>query len=155
MPPAIADPMSIPARWTTNQVCLMAGISYRQLDYWARTDLIRPTHDTAGSGFKRHYTLDDVFELYLCKQLLLSGLNLPSVRAVFNTFRKMGHLPELYVVIDTRSSIVSLVTLESIPEAIRSVHGVGTVIAMSVILANFKAHICTVDVELPEDWEPR
>ncbi len=46
------------------QVCTLVGITYRQLDYWARTGLLRPSlADARGSGTKRRYSYHDVLEL--------------------------------------------------------------------------------------------
>ena len=43
------------------QVCSIVGITYRQLDYWARTDLLRPSIvDASGSGSQRRYSYGDV-----------------------------------------------------------------------------------------------
>lgn len=66
----------------------IVGISYRQLDYWARTNLIRPSKsDAAGSGTRRQYTYRDLLELKVVKMLLDAGIKLESVRDVFNYMR--------------------------------------------------------------------
>lgn len=63
----------------------IVGISYRQLDYWARTDLIRPSiTDAAGSGSRRLYSYNDLLELKVVKNLLDSGIRLEQVREVFS-----------------------------------------------------------------------
>jgi DNA-binding transcriptional MerR regulator len=62
----------------------IVGITYRQLDYWARTDLIRPSmSDAAGSGSRRQYTYRNLLELKVIKSLLDAGIKLESVRKVF------------------------------------------------------------------------
>jgi DNA-binding transcriptional MerR regulator len=66
----------------------IVGISYRQLDYWARTDLIRPSGaDAAGSGSRRQYTYRDLLELKVIKKLIDAGIRLESVRDVFAYLR--------------------------------------------------------------------
>ncbi|MEO8364178.1 MAG: MerR family transcriptional regulator [Ilumatobacteraceae bacterium] len=66
----------------------IVGISYRQLDYWARTDLMRPSVcDASGSGSRRIYQYRDLLELRVIKNLLDAGIRLESVRAVFNYLR--------------------------------------------------------------------
>ena len=66
----------------------VVGISYRQLDYWARTDLIRPSlTDAAGSGSRRMYSYRDLLELRVIKSLLDAGIKLESVRKAFNYLR--------------------------------------------------------------------
>lgn len=62
----------------------IVGITYRQLDYWARTDLIRPSMaDAAGSGSRRLYSYRNLLELKVIKNLLDSGIRLEQVREVF------------------------------------------------------------------------
>ncbi len=66
----------------------IVGISYRQLDYWARTDLIRPSlADAHGSGSRRRYTYRDLLELKLVKTLLDNGIKLESIREAFGYLR--------------------------------------------------------------------
>lgn len=67
----------------------IVGISYRQLDYWARTDLIRPSlSDAAGSGSRRRYSYRDLLELRVIKNLLDAGIRLENVREVFDYLRQ-------------------------------------------------------------------
>jgi DNA-binding transcriptional MerR regulator len=66
----------------------IVGITYRQLDYWARTDLIRPSHaDAHGSGTRRQYTYRDLIELKLVKTLLDAGNRLETIRDAFEYIR--------------------------------------------------------------------
>lgn len=66
----------------------IAGITYRRLDYWARTDLIRPSAtDASGSGSRRRYTYRDLLELRVVKKLLDAGIRLEAIRAVFDYMR--------------------------------------------------------------------
>ena len=63
------------------QAAKIVGISYRQLDYWARTDLIRPSlADAHGSGSQRRYSYEDLMRLKLVKRLIDNGLSLQGVR---------------------------------------------------------------------------
>jgi DNA-binding transcriptional MerR regulator len=67
----------------------IVGITYRQLDYWARTDLVRPSlRDASGSGTRRQYTYTDLLELRTIKTLLDAGIKLESVRRVFTYLRE-------------------------------------------------------------------
>ncbi|MCU1452967.1 MAG: putative MerR family transcriptional regulator [Acidimicrobiales bacterium] len=66
----------------------IVGITYRQLDYWARTDLIRPSvADARGSGSRRCYSYRDLLELKVVKTLLDAGIKLESVRTAFAYLR--------------------------------------------------------------------
>ena len=63
----------------------IVGISYRQLDYWARTDLVRPSLARAmGSGSRRQYNYGDVLKLKVIKRLLDAGIKLEKVRTIFD-----------------------------------------------------------------------
>ena len=67
----------------------IVGITYRQLDYWARTDLVRPSlADATGSGSRRMYSYRDLLELRVIKSLLDAGIKLESVRTAFEYLRE-------------------------------------------------------------------
>lgn len=67
----------------------IVGITYRQLDYWARTDLVRPSvADARGSGSRRKYSYRDLLELKVIKNLLDAGIKLESVRDAFAYLRE-------------------------------------------------------------------
>lgn len=66
----------------------VVGITYRQLDYWARTELIAPSLVQAtGSGSRRLYSYDDLVRLKVIKRLLDNGIKLEKVRAIFDYVR--------------------------------------------------------------------
>ena len=68
-----------------------AGISYRQLDYWARTQLVEPTvRGAAGSGSQRLYGFRDILVLKLVKRLLDTGISLQQIRTAVNQLRAAG-----------------------------------------------------------------
>src|SRR5450756_528305 len=70
------------------QVCSLVGITYRQLDYWARTGLLRPSiTDANGSGTQRRYSYGDVLELKVIKRLLDAGLKLQQARQAVECLR--------------------------------------------------------------------
>ena len=69
----------------------IVGITYRQLDYWARTDLIRPSlADANGSGSRRRYSYQNLVELKTIKTLLDAGQKLERVREAFHYIRELG-----------------------------------------------------------------
>ena len=71
------------------QVCTIVGITYRQLDYWARTNLIRPSiADARGSGTQRRYSYRDLVELKVIKKLLDGGVSLQLARRAIEYLRK-------------------------------------------------------------------
>ena len=68
-----------------------AGITYRQLDYWARTGLVLPSvRDATGSGSQRLYSFRDVVVLRIVKKLLDAGVSLHNVRAAVAHLRARG-----------------------------------------------------------------
>jgi DNA-binding transcriptional MerR regulator len=71
------------------QVCKIVGITYRQLDYWARTELVRPSvMDANGSGTQRLYSYRDLVELKVIKQMLDAGISLQSARKAVESLRE-------------------------------------------------------------------
>jgi DNA-binding transcriptional MerR regulator len=75
------------------QVCKLVGITYRQLDYWARTNLLRPSlADARGSGTQRLYSYRDLVELKVIKSLLDANVSLQSARTAVEYLRE--HLGE-------------------------------------------------------------
>ena len=70
------------------QVCSIVGITYRQLDYWARTDLVRPSiTDAKGSGTQRAYSYTDLVRLKVVKSLLDAGVKLQAARLAIEYLR--------------------------------------------------------------------
>lgn len=110
----------------------IVGISYRQLDYWARTDLIRPSvADAAGSGSRRSYSYRDLLELKVVKQLLDGGVKLEQVRGAFRYIR--DHLGEDVASANIVLSGSGTVVVKSDDELIDAVkHGQGV---LNLILA--------------------
>jgi DNA-binding transcriptional MerR regulator len=71
--------------------CRAAGITYRQLDYWARTGLVQPTVRGAhGSGSQRLYGFRDILVLKIVKRLLDTGVSLQNIRAAVEHLRERG-----------------------------------------------------------------
>ena len=71
--------------------CRVAGITYRQLDYWARTGLVEPSvRSAAGSGSQRLYSFRDVLVLKVVKRLLDTGVSLQQIRTAVAHLRERG-----------------------------------------------------------------
>lgn len=71
--------------------CKAAGITYRQLDYWARTGLVEPTiRPATGSGTQRLYGFRDILVLRVVKRLLDSGISLQQIRTAVEHLRERG-----------------------------------------------------------------
>lgn len=71
--------------------CSAVGISYRQLDYWARTGLVVPSvRDASGSGTSRLYSFRDLVVLKVVKRLLDAGVSLQNIRRAIEALRSRG-----------------------------------------------------------------
>jgi DNA-binding transcriptional MerR regulator len=88
------DPLSTAAEegFRGPQVCKIVGITYRQLDYWARTGLATPSvKEAEGSGSQRLYSFEDLVELKVIKNLLDAGVSLQQVRQAVSYLHELGH----------------------------------------------------------------
>ena len=84
-----ATPEDIGYRGPT--ACSAAGITYRQLDYWARTGLVEPgVREASGSGTQRLYSFRDILVLKIVKKLLDAGISLQNIRTAIATLRDRG-----------------------------------------------------------------
>jgi len=71
--------------------CQVVGITYRQLDYWARTGLVVPSiRSASGSGSQRLYSFKDVLVLKVVKRLLDAGVSLQNIRLAVDHLRARG-----------------------------------------------------------------
>jgi DNA-binding transcriptional MerR regulator len=71
--------------------CQIAGITYRQLDYWARTSLVVPSiRGASGSGSQRLYSFKDILVLKVVKRLLDTGVSLQNIRVAVEHLRRRG-----------------------------------------------------------------
>jgi len=124
------------------QAADIVGISYRQLDYWARTDLVRPSAtDAAGSGSRREYVYRDLLELKVIKNLLDAGIKLESVREVFNYLRRhvTTDVAAAHIVISGKS--VVLCDGEHLVDAVRNGQGVLNVLPLASVKQDLDARI--------------
>lgn len=69
-----------------------AGITYRQLDYWCRTNLLTPREDIHGSGWTRSFAADQVDRARCIRQLLEAGISLQVIRPHIDEVLEFGHL---------------------------------------------------------------
>jgi DNA-binding transcriptional MerR regulator len=119
------------------------GITYRQLDYWARTDLVRPAiTDAKGSGTRRLYSYRNLLELKVIKQLLDAGIRLEVVREVFAELRtRLGDdLTAANLVISGSSAMLALDDGELI-DLVRKGQGVLNILALGSVQQEVNASI--------------
>jgi DNA-binding transcriptional MerR regulator len=81
----------MPDSLSAPEACERAGITYRQLDYWARTSLVVPSiRGAAGSGSQRLYSFKDILVLKIVKRLLDTGISLHNIRVAVDHLRQRG-----------------------------------------------------------------
>ncbi|MFJ6216937.1 MerR family transcriptional regulator [Streptomyces sp. NPDC092296] len=91
LPPAHPAPTSSLIGFRGPTACSAAGITYRQLDYWARTGLVEPSVRPAqGSGSQRLYSFRDILVLKIVKRLLDAGVSLQNIRVAVTHLRTRG-----------------------------------------------------------------
>lgn len=131
-----------PRTFSGTQAAGIVGISYRQLDYWARTDLVRPSAtDASGSGSRREYVYRDLLELKVIKNLLDAGIKLESVREVFNYLRRhvSTDIASAHIVISGKS--VVLCDGDHLIDAVRNGQGVLNVLPLATVKQELDAKI--------------
>lgn len=137
-----SNPFESSRTFSGTQAADIVGITYRQLDYWARTDLVRPSAtDAAGSGSRREYVYRDLLELKVIKNLLDAGIKLESVREVFNYLRRhvATDVASAHIVISGKS--VVLCDGEHLIDAVRNGQGVLNVLPLSTVKQELDAKI--------------
>ena len=128
-----------------SQTASIVGITYRQLDYWARTDLVRPSAtDAHGRGTRREYVYRDLLELKVIKNLLDAGIKLEAVRSVFDYLRRhvTTDIASAHIVISGKS--VVLCDGQHLVDVVRNGQGVLNVLP----LANLKQELDAGIVQL-------
>jgi DNA-binding transcriptional MerR regulator len=124
------------------QTAKVVGISYRQLDYWARTDLIRPSlSDAMGSGSRRRYSYNDLLELKAIKKLLDAGIKLEQVRKVFEYLREhvTTDIAAAHIVIDGNS--VMLCDGDQLIDVLKNGQGVLNVLSLGGVREELEADL--------------
>jgi DNA-binding transcriptional MerR regulator len=107
------------------EVCRIVQITYRQLDYWARTELVTPSiRDASGSGTQRLYSFQDLVTLRVIKNLLDTGVSLQRVRNAVEHLRDMDRpLTEVTLMSDGRG-VYEAHSPEAVVDLLRSGQGV-------------------------------
>jgi len=131
--------------------CSAAGISYRQLDYWARTGLIEPTVRPAqGSGSQRLYSFTDVLVLKVIKRLLDTGVSLQNIRTAVELLRNRGtdDLSNLTLISDG-ASVYECTSDDEVIDLVRGGQGVFG-IAVGSVWREVEGSLAQFPAETPE-----
>lgn len=106
-------------------VCQIVGITYRQLDYWTTTGLVKPSiRDADGSGSQRLYGFQDIVELRIIKRLLDTGVSLQRIRAAIDYVRERGLDLRNLTLMSDGSTVYALDDQQQIIDLIRKGQGV-------------------------------
>jgi DNA-binding transcriptional MerR regulator len=148
------DPASSAAGQTAEgfrgpQVCALVGITYRQLDYWARTGLLRPSiADARGSGTQRRYAYHDVLELKVIKQLLDAGISLQRARRAVECMREGigGDLAATNLVLVGTDSVLAHGDGEVV-DLLKGGQGVLNIVPLSGVVEELNADILRIESE--------
>ena len=135
------------------QVCSIAGITYRQLDYWARTGLLRPSISEAhGSGTQRRYSYRDLLELKVIKRLLDAGVSLQSARRAIQCLRAgLGeNLAAASLVLNGGGSVLAR-TGEEIIDLLKGGQGVLNIVPLAGVVEELEAAIHSLHPEGVEE----
>ncbi len=123
----------------------IVGITYRQLDYWARTGLVRPSLlDAVGSGSRREYSYRDLLELRVIKNLLDAGIKLASVRDVFSYLREHvgSDIASAHIVIS--GSNVVLCDGDELIDVLKKGQGVLNVLPLAGVKSEIDSSLVTI-----------
>ena len=102
------------------EVTKIVGISSRQLDYWARTGLVRPSvQDAQGSGSQRLYSFQDLATLKLIKRMLDSGVSLQRIREAMGTLKTLKEPPLGTTLVSDGSRIYAVESPEAVVDLVK------------------------------------
>ena len=133
------------------QVCSIVGITYRQLDYWARTGLLRPSiSDARGSGTQRRYSYGDLVQLKVIKRLLDAGISLAQARRAIECLRATGEdLATANLVIEEGRTVLAH-SGEEIVDLLRGGQGVLNIVPMAGVVSEIRSAVTSLVTSLGE-----
>ena len=144
-----SESLPVDAGFRGPQVCAIVGITYRQLDYWARTELVRPSiADARGSGTQRAYSYSDLVRLKVVKNLLDAGIKLQTARKAIEYLREQlgADLASAHLVIDG-SNAVLVQTGDQIVDLLRNGQGVLNIVALGPVVSDLALELDGVEPE--------
>ena len=134
--------------------CNAAGITYRQLDYWARTGLVEPTvRGATGSGTQRLYSFRDILVLKIVKRLLDTGVSLQQIRTAVEHLRERGvdDLAQITLMSDG-ASVYECTSTDEVIDLVQGGQGVFG-IAVGRVWREVEGELAQLPSERPNDEE--
>ena len=135
--------------------CNAAGITYRQLDYWARTGLVEPTvRGATGSGTQRLYGFRDILVLKVVKRLLDTGVSLQNIRTAVSHLRERGvdDLAQITLMSDG-ATVYECTSADEVIDLLQGGQGVFG-IAVGRVWREVEGSLAELPSERPEDEVP-
>lgn len=124
------------------KVCSVVGITYRQLDYWTRTNLVQASISGArGSGTQRLYSYRDLLELKVVKRLLDAGISLQQARKALEVLRNSGGEVATANLVLTGTNSVLTQSGEEITDLLRGGQGVLNILPLAGVVEELDAAI--------------
>ncbi|MBI4261322.1 MAG: MerR family transcriptional regulator [Actinobacteria bacterium] len=115
------------------EVCRLVGITYRQLDYWARTGLVVPSiREAGGSGTQRLYSFQDLLQLRIIKRWLDTGIALPKIRKAIEHLREVEEPLFGVTLMSDGNTIYAMDSPEAVVDLLRKGQGVFAITVDSV-----------------------
>jgi DNA-binding transcriptional MerR regulator len=136
-------------------VCSAAGITYRQLDYWARTGLVEPSiRGASGSGTQRLYSFRDVLVIKIVKRLLDTGVSLQQIRTAVQHLRARGtdDLATITIMSDG-ASVYECTSADEVVDLVQGGQGVFG-IAVGRVWREVEGSLAELPYERPDSDEP-
>lgn len=135
--------------------CRAAGITYRQLDYWARTGLVEPSvRGATGSGTQRLYGFRDILVLKVVKRLLDTGVSLQQIRVAVSQLRERGveDLARITLMSDG-ASVYECTSADEVIDLVQGGQGVFG-IALGRVWREVEGELAALPSERPDDETP-
>ncbi|MEL0147527.1 MAG: MerR family transcriptional regulator [Actinomycetota bacterium] len=144
-------PLPADAGYRGPVACAAAGITYRQLDYWARTGLVAPTvRGAAGSGTQRLYGFRDILILRIVKRLIDTGVSLQNIRvAVDHLAAREGEDLARITLMSDGASIYECRSADEVVDLVRGGQGVFG-IAVGSVWREVEGTLATLPAEDPD-----
>ena len=131
-----------PSGYRGPHVCKIVGITYRQLDYWTTTELVRASvRDAEGSGTQRLYSFEDIVRLKVIKNLLDAGVSLQRIRRALDHVADRGlDLRRVTLISDSSKTVYAIDDQRQIIDLLQRGQGVFA-IAVDPVVTQLEAEV--------------
>lgn len=150
----MADGSTTAGGFSARQACQAADITYRQIDYWARTGFIMPSILAAdGSGSQRRYSFGDLVELRIVRKLLDAGVDLVRVRRALEHLRSQGEQLAALTLVSDGKSIYACHSADEVVDVLRRGQAVFG-LALGPVLEDIRGAVVGLDLAPSPEGPP-